>query len=88
MTCNTVAIQSGVQYRRTTMVYDGRVYDWVQCQPCDAIRNSVWQWSNNDDGIDADDYSEWADEFQDHPTLGEAARAHLARLRPVTEVAA
>jgi len=86
MTCNTVAIQSGIQYRRSTYVYDGRVYDWVQCLPCQAVADLVWQWANGQDGIDADDYAEWADEFQEHPKHGEAARAHLARLRPSDEV--
>lgn len=86
MTCNTKEIQPDVQYRRTTMVYDGRVYDWVQCEPCQTITNLVWEWANGEDGIDADDYAEWADEFQDDPKHGVAARAHLARLRPETEV--
>ncbi|MDE8648178.1 hypothetical protein PXH69_24735 [Rhodococcus qingshengii] len=86
MTCSTVAIKPGIQYVRSTMVYDGRIYDWVQCEPCRAITDLVWQWSNEQDGIDADHYAEWADEFQDHPKHGVAARAHLARLRPVSEV--
>lgn len=86
MTCNANTIRPSVLYHRSTMVYDGRIYDRVQCEPCRTITDLVWQWANGQDGIDADDYAEWADEFQDDPTWGEAARAHLVRLRPGVEV--
>jgi hypothetical protein len=66
---------------REVYVYDGRAYDWVSCQACNELANAVWQWSNRDEGIDADDYAEWADGHIDHPEHGEAARAYLDRIR-------
>lgn len=84
-TCNTTAIRPGEQYRRQVYAYDGTVYTWIACQPCNAIHDRVWQWASNWEGIDADDYAEWAEEYRDHATDGPAARAYLARLNTPKE---
>lgn len=80
MTCGT-AIQAGETYSRQTYVYDGRVYDWVQCAECRALSGIVFRWVEDwyDEGIGQDEYVEWAREHRDDPTQGEAARAFLAR---------
>lgn len=86
MTCGATAIHPGEQYRRSTYVYDGRVYDWVGCKPCDEIQDLVYSWWDSpEDGIGADEYVEWAWEFEDDPQHGEAARAFLERRRQATE---
>lgn len=80
-------IQPGAQYHRATLVYDGRVYDWVNCDPCESVFDAVWAWSNQyDEGIGEDDYEAWADEHEGHPKYGEAARSYLKRRWPDREV--
>lgn len=81
-TCEGTAISPGESYSRQTYVYDGRVYDWVQCDGCRAIAGLVFTWMEDwyDEGISRDDYVEWAREHQDHPLHGDAARAYLARV--------
>lgn len=80
-TCEATAISAGESYSRQTYVYDGRVYDWVQCGACRAIAGDVFTWMEGwyDEGISRDDYLEWAREHKDHPVHGEAARAYLTR---------
>ncbi len=79
--CCTGEIPAGIQYCRETYVYDGRVYDWKVCAPCEPLTDIVWSWMGcyADEGIDRDDYIEWAQDHQADPTHGEAARALLAR---------
>lgn len=79
--CCTGEIPVGRPYCRETYVYDGHVYDWKACAGCDPLSGLVWSWVNRyaDEGIDHDDYIEWAQEHRDDPTHGEAARALLAR---------
>lgn len=79
-TCNTTAIRPGVRYVRESYVHDGAAYTWVSCEPCWGISHLVFQWWSDDDGVSADEYAEWAQEHEDHPRHGEAARAYLARL--------
>lgn len=83
-TCNATAIQPGQTYHRATYVYDGRVYDWVQCVECDKLVGIVYDWSGADEGVGLDEYVEWAEDHRDDETHGDAARAYLARLRPAT----
>lgn len=83
-TCNRPAAEPGGQYTRETYVYDGRVYNWVQCQPCRGILVEVHAWSSSDWGVGADEYAEWADEHATDDVLGDLARAHLARLTPAS----
>lgn len=82
MTCTATAIRPGETYVRTTYVYDGHLYDWVQCTECDQISGLVYNWSSDpDEGVGRDDFMEWAREHHDDPRHGEAARAYLARVR-------
>ncbi|HEU5223454.1 MAG TPA: hypothetical protein VFU07_07210 [Candidatus Lumbricidophila sp.] len=76
-TCASVAVAVGDTYSRDTYVYDGRVYDWVQCRECVALSGAVFNWcSYVDEGIGAEQYEEWATEHADHD---ERAQAFLAR---------
>ena len=84
MTCSATAIQPGQTYRRATYIYDGRIYNWVQCVECDALGGIVYDWSGADEGVGLDEYVEWAEEHRDDGAHGEAARAYLVRLRPAT----
>lgn len=84
MTCARVAAIKGETYTRTTLAYDGTVYDWIQCQPCRRIALSVAYWSTSADGIGQGDYADWADEHRDDPGFGPTARAYLARLTPAS----
>lgn len=81
-TCLTVTIQPGTVYRRATYVYDGMVYDWVSCEPCEAISMLVYDWwsDSGEEGVGFDEYRDWAYEHEDDPEHGEAARAYLQRL--------
>jgi hypothetical protein len=85
-TCPSTAIQPGTEYTRDVYKYDGSVYAWVQCDECCAIANAVWNWAwaSHDEGVGADEYQEWANEYADDPKHGEAARAYLARCFPLT----
>ena len=68
LVCTGTAIHAGETYLRSTYAYDGRVYDWVLCSNCEAMTSDVWDWSNqDDDGIGADTYYEWASEYRDDP---------------------
>ena len=84
MTCSVTAIQPGDEYHRQAYVYDGRAYTWVTCTDCQALVHDVWDWANRpwDEGIGPDAYLGWAEDHQDHPDCGDAARAYLARITP------
>lgn len=59
--CTSLAIQPGQAYVRNTLVYDGRVYDWVSCCACDSLTTEVWDWGGaDDDGMGSDTFAEWA----------------------------
>lgn len=62
MTCHNVAVQPGQEYERTTLVYDGRIYDWVNCPACETAAPYVFKWVGDygDEGISEDTYEEWA----------------------------
>lgn len=78
--CDTLAVRPGQTYRRTTILYDGRVYDWVDCPDCLAINGLVWEWSGMpEEGIGPDSYHEWAHEHRNDETWGPQARAYLDR---------
>ncbi|WP_147107173.1 hypothetical protein [Nesterenkonia populi] len=64
-TCQTTAVQPGETYTRDTLIYDGAIYDWVQCQLCAGLFSRVWDAYGSpyrDEGIGPDDYAEWASE--------------------------
>lgn len=82
-TCNTTAIQPGTKYRRDVLVYDGRIYTWIQCNGCRECAGYVWDYSGSpDEGIGQDSYADWADEMSIHGEGDEqqAARDHLIRI--------
>lgn len=82
-TCNQPAAQPGDTYRRTTYVYDGRIYDWVQCDPCREMATEVFDWVGYpDEGIGLDHYYEWASEAVIHGTPDQQvmAKNYLERL--------
>lgn len=81
-TCNATAIQPGEEYQRDTYIYDGRVYDWVQCAACSTLGGLVYEWAGYpEDGIGRDEYVEWAREVCREETLaGECARWYLSRI--------
>lgn len=75
-------IEPGEKYRRSTNIYDDRLYDWIACNECDAISTDVWVWAYQpDEGIGEDSFMEWAQAHRDDPTHGDAARAYLVRRR-------
>lgn len=64
-TCYAPAIQPGQVYQRDTYLNDGRVYDWVMCAECNALERRVFEWvSYIDEGIGADNYEDWAREYE------------------------
>lgn len=80
-TCGAYAIAPGDRYVREALVYDGRAYTWVQCLPCNGLSASVWEWTGEpEEGVDRDDYYEWATVSLDDPDVGGRAAAYLRRL--------
>lgn len=74
------AIQPGEKYRRSTNIYDERIYDWVSCLACDDLAPIVWEWSYRpDEGIGEDSFAEWASDHQGDVEWGFAACAYLLR---------
>ena len=71
-------IHPGETYSRQTNVYDGRIYDWVSCDPCEAIFQTIWDWAGRpDEGICSDTFFDWA---LDHRGESADARAYLSRV--------
>lgn len=61
--CGTVAVQPGDTYHRAVYTYDGHIYTWISCQPCDEISGDVWDWWDRpEEGCGRDSYIEWAEE--------------------------
>lgn len=61
----TGPINPGDTCRVSTYVYDGSLYDFRCCQPCDAdnITAIVWHWCGRpDEGVTEEDAIEWARE--------------------------
>lgn len=80
--CNATVIQPGSEYVRETYVYDGRIYDWVSCDPCEKLTPLVWEWwYRPDEGVGADEFLDWAHEHVDDPKHCDAAQAYLERFR-------
>jgi hypothetical protein len=61
MLCHQTAAEPGQEYERATLIYDGRIYDWVNCTACEALMPFVTDWAN-DDEIGEDTVDEWARE--------------------------
>lgn len=79
--CGAAAVQPGGTYTRDTFVFDGYVYDWITCDPCNGMYGVVRAWSSafGDEGLNGEDFIEWACDYKDDPEHGELARAFLVR---------
>ena len=81
--CGASAAEPGQTYTRNTYVDAGTVYDDVQCRQCSSllcdIDATTGCFTYLDDGIPMDLIVEWAEENQEDPSYGEAARAFLKR---------
>lgn len=75
-----ITIEPGTVYTRDSLAYDGHAYDWISCTDCDDLVSVVYRSCDYpDEGVNAEDYYEWAEAYADDPVHGEAARAYLAR---------
>lgn len=53
------AINVGEKYNRDTLVYDGRIYDWVSHQECTALASKLDMFDEYDDcGLASDGFNE------------------------------
>ena len=83
--CSTCSglIPPGDAYYRRSLVFDDRVYDWLECTPCDDddVVNRAYLWGVSVDGVDADHVMEWATEQVIHgsPDDQRAAKNFLER---------
>lgn len=75
MNCTSLAIQIGHAYVRSTLTYDGRIYDWVSCCACHDLLGEVSEYAG-DFGISSDEFCEWA---MDHRKTDPLAHAFLKR---------
>lgn len=57
-------IPGGEQYSRETIVADGMIWNWRECQPCQRAVPHVLRWLGHfsDGYYNDDDFSEWARE--------------------------
>ncbi len=73
--CN-VRIEPGTRYHRATNLYDGRAYDWIECDACEGLTSIVWDWAGQpDEGVVYDDFSEWAHELESPEAAAWLARS-------------
>ena len=80
----TGPIRPGETYSRQTLVYDGQVYDWLECSACEAdeIVSIVAGWTYGEDGISPETAHEWATETARcprHPADSLTAKRYLDR---------
>lgn len=77
--CSSLAIQAGQAYVRDTLVYEGRVYDWVACCACDQLVVEVCDWSGGygDDGIGSETFFEWACDNTNLPEAVEFLKRYI-----------
>lgn len=82
--CGKVAAMPGEPYERLVCLSDDGdfVYNWIKCQPCTDIWDTVYAWVDPGwgEGLNGDDFAEWAAEHADDPEHGPAASAFLDRL--------
>lgn len=88
-------ISAGDFYAFSVNIYDGRIYTWRECLPCDRdnVVTYVHDWSGgyHDEGVDYESAIEWAEDAVGwprnwhafgrpiHPAERQAARDFLAR---------
>lgn len=55
-------IPQGERYRRSTVVDDGAIWEWRECQPCQAVVSHVMRWKGpySDDSYCGSDFQDWA----------------------------
>jgi hypothetical protein len=64
------AIEPGDLHAFQTNVFDGRVYTWRDCLPCDrdGVLGYVHDWTGGyDEGVDYEAAAEWAEEAVEWP---------------------
>lgn len=61
-------IPKGEQYSQYTVVGDGMIWNWRECQPCETASWHVLRWMGyySDGYYNADDFQEWASELLDY----------------------
>lgn len=56
-------IPKGERYCRSTVADDGAIWEWRECQPCQAAVSHVMRWKGPySDGYCANDFQDWAHE--------------------------
>lgn len=55
-------IPKGERYRRSTVVDGGTIWEWRECQPCQAVVSHVMRWKGpyDNDGYGPNDFQDWA----------------------------
>ena len=67
-------IPKGEQYSRETIVDRGAIWEWRECQPCQAAARHVVEWLGPyyyDSGYIAEDFYDWAHEAMRHTPADE-----------------
>lgn len=61
--CNAL-IRPGERHNVQTNVFDGHIYDWRDCLPCqrDLVVTYVHDWTGRDEGVDYEAAMEWAED--------------------------
>lgn len=74
-------IQPGEQYRRTVLLGDDGLYEWLSCQPCEAVAVQVVAWlADPREGYTEEDAAEWSRAHLGDPEQGALADAYLTRI--------
>lgn len=76
----SAAINPSDLHRVSTNLYDGRVYDWRECLPCDrdVVVNLVHDWTGgyHDEGVGFEQACEWAEEAVEWPLTWDPRPSH------------
>ena len=67
-------IPKGERYGRETIADRGAIWEWRECQPCQAAARHVVMWLGpyyDDAGYAAEDFHEWAQEVMGHTPVGD-----------------
>lgn len=79
-------IKPGEQYRRAVLLGDDGLYEFLDCQPCQAVGAKVIAWLFDPwEGYTEEDAAEWARDHLDDPEHGALADAYLTRIRVARE---
>lgn len=80
--CGQRAVVKGEQYTYRTWVYDGSVFNWIDCVSCRVVIRKVFETLEPDEGVTTDVADDWA---LDCRKTDEDASAYLSR-RGYTDV--